>query len=291
MDLLDLRCFLAATDASTFRAAAKRVHLSPGAFSDRIRRLEEDLGTTLFHRTSRSIRLAEAGHRLRPHARALLANADKCRTVVSDNDSPLPYEMTLGTRYELGISWICPALPHLLQAHPERTLHLYMADAPDLLGRVESGAIDAVIFSTRLTSPRLRYVTLHTESYVFVGAPGTVMNSLDDCAKHTLIDVAADLPLFRYLVDAMPGGRPWAFHRHWYLGGIGGMRALIVQGQGVGVLPMYFVKDDIDNGRLVRLLPDQVLLGDNFRLVWRQNHPFEYRLQGLAEELQAIPLR
>ena len=221
----------------------------------------------------------------------MLADVERCHGIANGNDTPLPYELTLGTRYELGLSWICPLLPVLGERHPERTLHLYMGDAPDLIRRLETGVIDAVVFSARLTSPRLTYATLHTESYVFVGAPGTELASIDDAIHHTLIDVSGDLPLFRYYLDAHDGGRPWDFARHWYLGGIGGMRAMIRRGLGVGVLPSYFVQDDLDAGTLVRLMPDEPLLHDSFRLVWRQDHPREDRLLALADELKAEPLR
>lgn len=53
MDLESLRCFAAAAATLNFRAAARRVALSPGAFSDRLRRLEEELGVPLFVRTTR----------------------------------------------------------------------------------------------------------------------------------------------------------------------------------------------------------------------------------------------
>ena len=291
MDLDDLRCFLAAADAPTFRAASRRVALSPAAFSDRLRRLEEDLGCTLFHRTSRSRRLSEAGRRLVPHARAVVAEADRCGSVARGEGAPLPYELTLGTRYELGLSWLAPMLAPLAEARPERTVHLYMGDTPDLLARVETGDIDAVVFSARLTSPRLVYANLHPEHYVFVGAAGTDFSGQQAAADHLLIDVSPDLPLFRYLLDAVPGGGPWDFAGHRYMGGIGGVRFLVRQRAGVGVLPEYFVREDLREGRLVRLLPEQPLLVDSFRLVWRAAHPWQDRLAALADELRAHPLR
>ena len=75
-----------------------------------------------------------------------------------------------------------------------------------------------------------------------------------------------------------------------YMGGIGGMRYLIESGGGVGVLPLYFAKDDLAKGALIRLLPDQPLLTDTFRLVWRAGHPWEDRLIELAGALRGRPL-
>jgi LysR family transcriptional regulator, glycine cleavage system transcriptional activator len=300
VDLDSLRCFLAATETTSFRAAAARVALSPGAFSDRIRRLEEDLDARLFERTTRSARLTEAGRRLAPHARRLIEEASRCRDVVHRVDRVLPYELTLGTRFELGLSWLCPALDPLKGAHPERTLHLFMGDTPDLLSRVERGSLDAAVLSARLTSARLRYATLHPEPYVFVSASPRLVGPVspapgplgpEDAPAHTLLEVSRDLPLFRYLLDALPDATPWPFAEYELLGGIGAIRYRALQGAGVAVLPAYFVRHDLEAGRLVRLMPEVELRSDAFRLVWRTDHPQQDRLLMLADELRALPLQ
>src|SRR3954469_3932106 len=77
MDFDSLRCFDAAATTLNFRAAADRIHLSPAAFSDRIRRLEEELGATLFVRTTRHVVVSDAGQRLLPLAREVIAGAGK----------------------------------------------------------------------------------------------------------------------------------------------------------------------------------------------------------------------
>lgn len=288
-DLDSLRCFDVAADVLNFRAAADRVGLSPGAFSERIRRLEEDLGASLFHRTTRRTRLTDAGRRLVPHARRLLDAATRCSAVVAGDTAPLPYEIRFGTRHELGMSWLCPALGPLAQARPERTIHLYMGDSPDLLARTERGDLDAVVLSARLTSPRLDYATLHVETYAFVGADRTVTRPTD-VAQVVLLDVSPDLPLFRYLLDASPDASPWDFARHEYLGGIDAIRFRCLQGAGVAVLPAYFVRDDLAAGRLVQLLPELPIHQDAFRLIWRKQHVLEPRLLELADALRARPI-
>jgi LysR family glycine cleavage system transcriptional activator len=295
VDLDSLRCFTEGADTLNFRAAARRVALSPAAFSERIRRLEDELGAPLFVRTTRRIRLTELGRQLLPQARRVLAELQRCRDLVGGSDGPVPFTLTLGTRFELGMSWLCPSIGALRQARPERTVHLFMGDTPDLLSRVERGDIDAVVFSARLVSHRLTHATLHPETYVFVGAP-SVLQGKDALTRrsaarhHTLVDVSGDLPLFHYLMDALADAEPWTFDRHEYMGGIGPIRHRVLEGAGVAVLPEYFVRQDLETGRLVRLLPEIELLHDAFRLVWRRGHPLEDELLALAHELRERPL-
>lgn len=292
LDLDSLRCFVAVAEVLHFRAASERLALSPAAVSERVKRLEEDLGAVLFARTTRRVALTDAGRRLLPHARTLLEDAVRCGPVARGDTRPLPYTLTLGTRYELGISWLVPALRPLAEARPERTVHLYMGDSDALLDRLERGLVDAVVLSTRLTRPHLRYAVLHEEQYVFVGLPGCDF-PLEAAAAtaHTLVDATPDLPLFRYLLDALPEGPAWRFGSHLHLGGIGAMRAAILDGMGVGVLPRYFVRDDLSAGRLVDLAPDLPLPSDHFRLIWRAAHPRESAFADLASALADLPLR
>lgn len=290
MDLDSLRCFVAVAESLRFREAALRLGRSPAAVSDRVAQLEDDVGQILLIRSTRRVSVSEAGQRLLPHARLMLEQAARCGAVARGDDRPLPYALVLGTRYELGLSWLCPALPALRAARPERTLHLYMGDTDALLDRVETARIDACVISSPRLRPGLRAVALHEERYVFVGARGGPTTAAE-AEGARLLDATSDLPLARYLLDALPDGRAWRFREHLYLGGIGAIRALACMGEGVAVLPRYFVEADLAAGRLVQLLPELPLRADQFRLIWREQHPAEAALRALAAELAALPLR
>src|SRR3982751_1647329 len=109
-DLESLRCFDAAATHLSFRVAARAVALSPAAFGERIKRLEDQLAAPLFARTTRRVALTPAGHRLVAQARRVLDEANKCRRVALDDAAAVPFELTIGTRFELGLSWLVPAL-------------------------------------------------------------------------------------------------------------------------------------------------------------------------------------
>ena len=141
-DLESLRCFLAAASHLNFRRAAQSVALSPAAFGERIRRLEEDLEVQLFHRTTRRVTLTDAGVRLRPQAERCIGEAERCASVVTDEGGAHRHVIRIGTRYELGLSWLVPALTELERARPERLLHLCFGDTPELLPKVHGEELD-----------------------------------------------------------------------------------------------------------------------------------------------------
>lgn len=295
LDLESLRCFLAAAERLHFREAASEVALSPPAFSERIRRLEEELDAELFDRTTRSVRLTAAGERLVPVARRAIEASVACRRAVREAADPLPYALTLGSRFELAMSWLVPALPELGTRCPERTLHLTLSNEVDLLSRTERGKVDAMISSQRLSNAGVDTAPLHEEDYALVAAPSLLHERpLDEpghAAAHRLLDVTDDLPLFRYFRDAHPRGEVWAFGQMQFLGGIGPIREMVRAGAGVAVLPRYFIRPDLEEGNLVALQSQVQLATDTFRLVWRRGHPRAVELRALAEELRALPLR
>jgi LysR family glycine cleavage system transcriptional activator len=293
-DLESLRCFGAAAKHLNFRVAARSVGLSPAAFGDRIKRLEELFETRLFDRTTRKVLLTPAGERLIVQARRTIEEAERCHaSVVSDR--PSPFSLTVGTRYELGMSWLTPALTRLEKSRPERRLHLFFGDTPALLDAVSKGTIDCLISSARITGAGLSYARLHEENYAFVGSrkllSKTPLSRREHATEHTLLELHADLPLFRYFLDARPGGEVWAFQHTQHLGTIGPVRARVLEGAGVAVLPHYFVKEDLARKRLVRLMPRVQMPPDWFRLVWRKDHPRNTELHALAEELSSFPLK
>ncbi len=293
-DLDSLRCFVAAAECLNFRTASGRVALSPAAFSDRMRRLEETLGASLFERTTRRVALTEAGLRLLPHARTCLAAAAHCAAAARDAESRAPYTLRVGTRYELGLSWLVPALSPLREDRPERTLHLAFGEGDDLLGRLHRGDVDAVVTSARLVGAGLETAPLHPEDYVFVGARAHLrrqpLRRAVDAAAHVLLDTRPDLPLFRYLRDARPADEEWCFREVELLGTIAAVRFRVLEGAGVGVLPRYFVAEALRSRALVVLLPETPLPQDRFRLVFTAGHPQTAALRVLATDLVKRPL-
>lgn len=293
-DLDSLRCVLAAAESPSFRAAAARVALSPAAFSERIKRLEEQLETPLFVRRPRRIELTAAGRRFIGPAREAVEAAGRCVTRARGEGRLPPFRLRLGTRFELGLSWLVPALDDLRAARPERTIDLYFGESDALLERLAAGRLDGVVSSVRIDRAGLAYVPLHEEDYVFCAAPALLARRpLDGPAQaggHRLIDTQPDLPLFRYLRDARSADEVWAFADVEHMGTIAAVRARVRAEAGVAVLPRYFVADDLASGRLVPLFADVALPTDRFRLLWTDGVPLADELRALGEALQGRPL-
>ncbi len=295
LSIESLRCFAEAARLLNFRAAARAVALSPAALGQRIRQAEEDLDVKLFHRTTRAVVLTEAGLKLLPYAEKALASIEDCRLASRGALGAAPMELVLGTRHELGLSWILPMMEKLELKIPGLTLHFYFGSGPDLVARVRSLMIDCAVTSTRVVDPKLDGVRLHDEHYVFVGHPTLLrkvpLRGARDARQHTLFDTTEDLPLFRYLRDAPGGIDSLDFSRVVRLGTIAAIRQQVLRGKGVAVLPEYFISKDLQADRLVRLLPRVRPLSDSFRLVFRADDPRRSFYASLAALMKAESLQ
>ncbi len=284
-----LRCFVAVAEQLSFRRAAAEVALTPAALSQRIKQLEELVGCRLFDRTPRRVELTSDGQALLERARVALDQLRACRDVAGEVARVT--RLTLGTRFELGLSWIVPALLELRGSRPRWRVDLVFGSGGEILERLEAGRLDAIVTSAPTARAEWTAELLHLERYVLVGAPSRLsalpLLSPADARRHVLIDIDGELPLTRYLLSVCPG---LAFADMWLAGTGGAVLEIVRAGEGVAVLPEYMVRADLEAGQLVRLLPELEPLTDTFRLLFRSQSPQAEVLGELAEYLRARPL-
>jgi LysR family transcriptional regulator, glycine cleavage system transcriptional activator len=288
-DLESLACVDALARTLRFHTAARSRFLSPAAFSKRVQQVEEQLGHKLFLRTTRTVELTPAGVALLPRLRRLLGEAAALSAL---EGARLPAEVLIGTRHELGMSCLMPARRRLAAALPHVTIHLRFGSTEELERAVLGLRVDAIVTSHAPPTRRLEAMPLWREDYLFVAAPRLLrrlpFRAAEDAAAHTVVDAHDDLPLLSYLRQT---GLPLRFARVLTLGTIDAIRAAVRDGEGVAVLPRYFVAADVRARRLVPLLPRTRLGHDWFRLVFRADDPQRALLEEIGRALGRLPLR
>lgn len=294
MSLENLRCFLAAARAPSFRLGARTVGLTAAAFGQRIKQLEGQVGAALFVRTTRVVTLTPVGHALIPLAERCLQAAKDCESVARTPTPELPrMELTIGVRSELGVPWILRQRQRLTSAFSWLDVHLYFSAGPDLLLRLGTFDIDCAITAMTVTDPKLTSIQLYREDYLLVAArrllAASRFSSPQDAASHTLVDLAPDLPLFSYWANAQRRGARFEFARRAWLGSVDAIRAVVRAGEGVAVLPRYVISGDLRRRRLREVFVDATPVSDHVRLVFRAHDPRRAIFATLAATLAELP--
>src|SRR5205807_2135364 len=141
MEFHQLRYFVAVAEERHFTKAARGLHVAQPSVSRAIRVLEEELGTSLFHRMKGNVALTPAGETLLPWARRVLADVDGATGEVRELADLRRGRLAVGATPSLTITLLPPALAKFHSAYPGIDLVLQEAGSRDLVRELEQGVL------------------------------------------------------------------------------------------------------------------------------------------------------
>lgn len=204
MDLRQLQQFVVLAETGNFHRAAERLHMAQPPLSISIRKLEESLGTPLFVRTTRGVRLTQAGEAALNDARRALFHAEQARAAAQS--------AALGERGALRIGFVGSAtyalLPRLIPAfrgeHPGIELILHESTSASILDRIERGQLDAgLVRFPILSSGPFQLLPLESDTFLAAVPADSRFAAQDSIALKALADdpfimhPGADVPNLR----------------------------------------------------------------------------------------------
>ncbi len=120
--------FTRVAEMGSFTHAADSLGIQKGRASTAVRRLEEDVGVRLLHRTTRSVQLTEDGRAFHARARDLLADVDDLHSMFAGDRVALRGRLRVDLPTELARTTIVPALPEFMATYPELELEVSSTD-------------------------------------------------------------------------------------------------------------------------------------------------------------------
>jgi DNA-binding transcriptional LysR family regulator len=163
MNERQLEYVVAIVETGSFTAAAERCHTAQSALSHQIARLERHLGVRLFDRTSRSVRLTEAGQALLPVARRILADLTDVRAELRSIDGLVRGPLRIGaTQTAVRVLDLLQLLSDYDKGYPEVELTVTIGPGYELTGGVGSGELDVAFAALDgpEPSPGTRFIPL-----------------------------------------------------------------------------------------------------------------------------------
>ena len=195
MELRQLHYFMAIVNEGNISKAAKALNMSQPPLSMQIRQLEEELGCTLLERSTRSIRLTEAGQILYRRAAAILGLCNSVHTELQDYQSGVGGTLHIGTVSSVGSTIFTGWLLSFHKNYPQVNYELFEANTYELIEKVRSGQIEIAMVRTPFNAPDLACVSLSEEQMVAVGRKEFFPEYLEESI--CLTDLAAQ-PLILY---------------------------------------------------------------------------------------------
>ncbi len=255
-----LRAFDVAARRLSFKEAAAELGVTPTAISHQIKRLEQDVGATLFHRRARSISLTPSGERF---AAAIVPAMQKLRGAYRDlQGAGHTNVVTIGAGPLISSRWLAPRLSDFAAKHHEIELRLHHARS-DIWRRMHE--FDIVIAWGLGDWP-----DIHTEELLDLNVTPTFAPGLTDAEKVSSPGDLLNLPLL-HLKNTV-GWRDWFEARGLQLDERGGaifedanvLQQAALYGQGVALGYVEFIADDLRTGRLIQPLNEVTKVKDAY---------------------------
>lgn len=255
-----MKVFVATLDEGSLAGAGRRLGRSPAAVSRAIAFLEAHTGTPLLYRTTRTIRLSEAGERYALACRRILADLEEADLLAADERSAPRGLLGVTAAVAVGEDVLRPLIEAFIDRHPDVSIRLHLLDRPVSL--VDEG-IDVALRIAHLPDSTLVAIPVGEVRRVVVASPGYL-------ATHGAIEAPADLASHAIISMTHFGLDSWSFPAarqtalpqvvqfapRFIVNTIRAALASAVAGHGVTRLFSYHVAEQVEAGALRIVLRD-----------------------------------
>lgn len=257
MDIFrNMELFIEVASAGGFRAAADRLAMPNSKVSRRISELERDLGLRLFNRTTRRVELTEAGRLYFERCRRIIDEARLAHEELSGMVSQPSGLIRASVPVDFTLVYLGDILGDFLRLYPGIRLDL------DVTPRQSDLISEPVDLTIRIGEPKdsqwiaRKLVTFKAALFAspdYLAAHGAPQTP-QDLARHNCLRLA-DRP-WKLVNTRSAEEQTVAASGSFTANNIGLLRKMALQGTGVVLLTQDFASEDLEAGRLLRLLPD-----------------------------------
>lgn len=279
--LTAVRVFVEVVDRGSLTQAAEGLDMSAAMVSRYLAAVETWFDARLLHRTTRKVSLTEAGIAALPACRQLLEIAEDVQHLAAARSRVPAGVLRVTTASSFADAQLTAALVDFQNRYEQVEIVLSVSDkATDLVAE----RVDLAVRITNSLDPAMITRRLANCRSVLCAAPAYLARHgrpqmLDDLSAHRCISHAFGIARqYRFAQAGQLIEVPvrWGFHTNE----TAVLRRAVLAGAGIGLLPTYYVGEELRQGRLVRLLPDYEpeVLGIHAIYLSRQHQPLALRL-------------
>lgn len=248
-----MHCYARAVETGSFSAVARELAIGQPNVSRHIAALEEHLGVRLLHRSTRKLTLTPEGERYYAEARRALDAIAEAESNARGEETPAGL-LRVACPTALARFKVLPLVKPFLVRYPDIELDLQIADRK--IDLIEEG-VDVAVRVGELKDSAFKARKLGMAQRICVASPvylaerGTPQQPMDlrahNCIQFSLLATGSLWPF---------EGQPVYVRGNFRVNSPEGVRAAVLDGLGVGLMPSWLFDDAIAEGRALRLLAD-----------------------------------
>lgn len=284
--LIDIKAFLTTARTGSFSAAAREIGIAPSVVTKRVGRLEYEIGSKLFVRSTRKLSLTSEAEQLRPRLQLLVGELEDALKGVQPPKRGISGHLRIKSPQTLGAMFAGPSVARFQAENPAITTELRFVDRA--VNPLEEG-YDVALGALPQSYPSVLETPLCPYPRVLVASPAYLQ-------RHGTPDTPSDIVRHRCLAF-VPVGLSWSFQSASgpvsvdipAVFTVNDSRLLVHAAKehlGMTVVPEFLVRDELANGSLVPLLVDYPIVPLWFKALVPRNKAHRPEVAALLEHLK-----
>ncbi len=290
--LKQLRYFEAVAAQGHFGRAADVCAISQPAISVQIKELEETLGTTLFERGPRGVRLTALGEVFAGRVRAILRRVDDLGDLARATQDGLVGKLRLGVIPTIA-PYLLPRLyGNLAASHPDLDMHVKETQTEKLIAELIAGRLDTAILALPISEPALTETPLFSEKFVLVRNARDANKPVPDSTtlREMRLLLLEEGHCFRDQALSFCGMRSTVAREGMEGSSLSTLVQMVGAGIGVTLIPEMAVpvetrSAEVSIARFTDPQPERQI-----GMVWRKTSPLSDQLRKIADVVQSCGL-
>jgi DNA-binding transcriptional LysR family regulator len=288
MDLDSISVFIKVIQAGSFSKAAKLLGMPNTTVSAKVSHLEKKLGVSLIQRTTRKLNVTQAGEAFFRRCVVALEEIHSAENEVTSKQTKPTGLLRLTAASDVGHSLLAPLVSHFLKKYPEMEVDLIVTNrVVDLIGEgvdigIRAGELeDSTLLSKKLISARMSFVA----SPSYLKKNGTPSHP-KDLLQHEFIHFSEFqnvLVLHKFESNKSKETYKLKVKSRIKADDLETLKGFARIGQGITLVPNFLCQDEVEQGKLVHLLPQWQIGSGHFTLVYPAQTFIPPKVQAFVE--------
>jgi LysR family hydrogen peroxide-inducible transcriptional activator len=294
-----LRYIVAVARERHFGHAAQTCFVSQPTLSVAIKKLEEELGVTLFERGPGEVSVTPVGRRVVEQAQRVLEEASRVKELAAAGHDPLAGTLRLGAIYTIGPYLLPKLIPVLRRMAPAMQLMIQENFTHRLAEMLKQGEVDVILVALPFAEAGVATRAVYDEPFLVAMPLGHALEkkkhiTSDELARESLLLLGSGHCFRDHVLELCSNvqrSKRGALARTLEGGSLETIRQMVASGVGVTVLPATAVQPGDSSGDLIRIRPFARPVPDRrVVLAWRKSFPRPEAIEALRQAILACDL-